>query len=48
MSVLSIRDLQVSVIAPGQVPWNKDNDRRIVCTLQGDKALKGSKKADGG
>ncbi len=41
-------DLQVAVIAPGPVPWDKDNDRRIVCTLQGDKALKGSKKAAGG
>jgi hypothetical protein len=41
-------DLQVAVIAPGPVPWDKDNDRRIVCTLQGAKALKGSKKAAGG
>ncbi len=41
-------DLQVAVIAPGPVPWDKDNDRRIVCTLQGIKALKGSKKAAGG
>jgi hypothetical protein len=41
-------DLQVAVIAPGPVPWDKDNDRRIVCTLQGTKALKGSKKAAGG
>lgn len=40
-------DLQVAVIAPGPVPWDKDNDRRIVCTLQGLKALKGSKKAAG-
>lgn len=40
-------DLQVSVIAPGPVPWDKDNDRRIVCNLQGAKALKGSKKAAG-
>ena len=41
-------DLQVAVIAPGPVPWAKDNDRRIVCTLQGIKALKGSQKAAGG
>jgi hypothetical protein len=42
-------DLQVAVIAPGPVPWDKDNDRRIVCTLQeGVKALKGSKKKDAG
>jgi hypothetical protein len=42
-------DLQVAVIAPGPVPWDKDNDRRIVCTLQlaDTKALKGSKKAAG-
>lgn len=40
-------DLQVAVIAPGPVPWDKDNDRRIVCTLQGLKALKGSKKSAG-
>ena len=38
-------DLQVAVIAPGPVPWDQDNDRAIVCTLQGDKALKGSKKS---
>ena len=37
-------DLQVAVIAPGPVLWDKDNDRRIVCTLQGNTALKGSKK----
>ena len=41
-------DLQVAVIAPGPVPWDKDNDRRIVCTLQGTKSLKGSKKSAGG
>ena len=42
-------DLQVAVIAPGQVPWETDNDRTIVCTLQlGDKPLKGSQKNDGG
>jgi putative regulator of septum formation len=41
-------DLQVAVIAPGPVPWEEDNDRRIVCTLQGNKPLKGSKKTTGG
>lgn len=40
-------DLQVAVIAPGPVPWTEDDDRTIVCTLQGDKPLKGSQKADG-
>ena len=38
-------EFQVSVIAPGPVPWD-ENDRTIVCALQGDKPLKGSKKAD--
>jgi putative regulator of septum formation len=38
--------LQVSVIAPGPVFWDQD-DRTIVCTLQGEKPLKGSQKADG-
>ena len=38
-------DLQVAVIAPGPLLWDK-NDRRIVCTLQGNhKFLKGSKKS---
>lgn len=36
--------LQVSVIAPGPVFWDAD-DRTIVCTLQGNKPLKGSQKA---
>jgi hypothetical protein len=40
-------DLQVAVIAPGPVPWTEDDDRTIVCTLSGDKPLKGSQKADG-
>ena len=40
-------DLQVAVIAPGPVPWDKENDRTIVCTLQGSEPLKGSKKSGG-
>ena len=39
-------ELQVSVIAPGPVPW-EEGDRTIVCALQGDEPLKGSQKADG-
>ena len=40
-------DLQVAVIAPGPLLWDK-NERAIVCTLQGNnKLLKGSKKAGG-
>ena len=40
-------DLQVAVIAPGPVPWDTEDDRTIVCTLQGSKPLKGSKKTSG-
>ena len=41
-------ELRVAVIAPGPVPWDEDDDRTIVCTLEGDKPLRGSqKKADG-
>ena len=36
--------LQVAVIAPGPVPWDEDDDRTIVCTLQGTKPLKGSRR----
>jgi hypothetical protein len=39
-------ELQVVVIAPGAVYWGED-DRTIVCTLQGGKPLKGSQKTDG-
>lgn len=39
-------ELEVVVIAPGPVHWGED-DRTIVCTLRGDKALKGSQKTDG-
>lgn len=38
-------DLQVSVIAPGPILWDREDDRTIVCTLQADKPLKGSKRA---
>jgi hypothetical protein len=42
-------DLQVAVIAPGPVPWDEDDDRTIVCHLEGSKPLRESqkKKADG-
>lgn len=36
-------DLRVAVIAPGLAHWDQQ-DRTIVCTLQGDPFLKGSKK----
>ncbi|MGH8992870.1 MAG: septum formation family protein [Acidimicrobiia bacterium] len=41
-------DLLVAVIAPGPAFWDGDDDRTIVCTLQGNKPLKGSQKADAG
>lgn len=40
-------DLRVAVVAPGLAHWDQ-KDRTIVCTLQGDPFLKGSKKAGAG
>lgn len=40
-------ELQVSVIAPGPVPWDQDDDRTIVCSLEGSRPLKGSQKGKG-
>ena len=40
-------ELAVSVIAPGPLYWNQQDDRTIVCALYGDDLLKGSQKADG-